>query len=452
MERDDGNNAGSVPIDPAGYYGNLREVLDVISSQVEPGEFRETLLRRFYRNELLVRLAEPLVFDWDASYLRGLFDEVRRIALERFPGPVADGLDVAWRIRSLLLRDDRLPDLVEFANRLRAVHCRAELTDVRWNDRQIDVGVSASQWLDTERPLHLVKREGRVLFDPDAVAGCVPEARTDVTAELQDVRADVLVRNRRTNLEWFVPAELTPQLVPVPERGEGVHRLVFTGVAHLDPLDLGGGHVLSRGTWDVYVRIHALGLVNRGRLGATQFADAPTIEPAALGSTPHVVIPLFTEYGNLTLDIDEHVRWLAGEVAARERIDYVDADGRVGIDLPMRMAAKGSSWPARITLAETEIADGPSLTVVAEIENRAGSAFLTADLALERSTGPVKRLRPGRYEMFLHTGTRGLPPERVGTLTVSPPSRARRLAFASRPVSRLLPRRMKQVYWRRRPG
>ena len=43
LRRDDRGNAGSNPTwDPAGYYANLREVLDVVVANTEPGEQRAT--------------------------------------------------------------------------------------------------------------------------------------------------------------------------------------------------------------------------------------------------------------------------------------------------------------------------------------------------------------------------------------------------------------------------
>jgi glycosyltransferase involved in cell wall biosynthesis len=449
MGRDDGKNAGSVPIDPAGYYTNLREILDVIIAKVEPGEFRDGLLRRFYRNELLSRLKEPASQAWEESYRTELFAQVRQTALAKFSDAVPDGMDAVPRIRSVLLREDRADDLTALDERLAGIRCRPLLSETSWGSDGLDLEITAAQWSDEDRPLLLAERDGRLFFDPALVAGCVPESVTDVTAELASVRADVVIRNRRTEVEWFVPAELTPRLVPSPEHGPDVRRLEFRGAAHVGP-QLHDSHHLPRGTWDAYVRIHALGLVNRARLGSPDLVEAEPVEPAILGSPSHVAIPLFTEHGNITLDIDEHVRWLAGEVASRGSVDATDNDGEVRVVLPIRMSEGAAPWPARISLVIDRIADGPSITIPAEITGGRSGAVMVADFAVERIAGPVKQLRPGRYDMFLHSGTRGLPPVRVGTFTVSRPSPARRLATAARAAGRPLPRGVKRAILKRR--
>lgn len=448
--RDDGNNAGSVPIEPASYFDYLRQVLDVILTQVEPGGFRDTLLRRFYRHQLLGRLSMPAVLEASESYQRELFDHVRRLASETFPASVVDGMDVLRRIQAVMLRENRLNDFNDFATRLHDVHCRATLTGISWRDGRLAIEVSASQWKAADSPLLVVKRDGRVLFDPAMVGGRVAEADTDVGTGLADAGADVVIRNRRTNVEWYVPAELTPRLVPRPEEGLEAYQLEFSGEADLDPLTLGGGRPLQRGTWEVSMRIHALGFANRGRLGASQFVNGRPVEPAILGSPPHATIPLFTEYGNLTIDIDEHVRWLAGEVAARTVIDAADADGAVTIDLPLQMSREAREWPARISVVEGGIDAGPSFTVPGTIGNHDGRGVLIADLMVERSTGPVNRLRPGCYDLFLHSGTRGLPPVGVGTLTLAKPSLARRHGKLARVVAWPVPSRLKRAIRRRR--
>ena len=40
-----------------GYYANLREVLDVVVANTEPGPQRDLLMRRFFRAQLVGRLA-----------------------------------------------------------------------------------------------------------------------------------------------------------------------------------------------------------------------------------------------------------------------------------------------------------------------------------------------------------------------------------------------------------
>jgi hypothetical protein len=193
------------------------------------------------------------------------------------------------------------------------------------------------------------------------------------------------------------------------------------------------------------MRIHALGLVNRARLGGPEFIDATPVEPAIVGSPAHVVIPLGTDYGNLTLDVNEHVRWIAGEVATRPEITAATVAGRIGVPLPVVMGDGSRGWPVRITLVDDQLAGGPSVTLPARIENHGGRGLAVTNLVAARARGPVSRLRPGRYNMFLHSGSRGLPPARIGTMVLGSPSVAERLGVAGRALGRRLPARARRA-------
>jgi hypothetical protein len=51
-----GTNASYVAPDPAAYFSDVRDVLDVVDAHTEPGEFRDRLYGRWYRGKLLGRL------------------------------------------------------------------------------------------------------------------------------------------------------------------------------------------------------------------------------------------------------------------------------------------------------------------------------------------------------------------------------------------------------------
>ncbi|MFL5757570.1 MAG: glycosyltransferase family 2 protein, partial [Chloroflexota bacterium] len=87
-ERADGRNAGSARIDPATYYGSLRSVLDVVIANTEPGEFRDRLLRRFFRVEMLGRLSEPMLPDAEPQFRVEVFEAIRELALALVPETV----------------------------------------------------------------------------------------------------------------------------------------------------------------------------------------------------------------------------------------------------------------------------------------------------------------------------------------------------------------------------
>ncbi|MFE4646135.1 glycosyltransferase family 2 protein, partial [Streptomyces sp. NPDC056730] len=131
-KRDDGQNAGSAKIVPAGYYGNLREVLKVVVENTEPGEFRDRLLRRFYRVEMLGRLSEPSVLNYTPEYLDEMCDAIRPLADEFMHDGVHDGLGSLVRLRSTLLRADDRQGLLKIARFAKSVKGAARLEDFDW--------------------------------------------------------------------------------------------------------------------------------------------------------------------------------------------------------------------------------------------------------------------------------------------------------------------------------
>ena len=54
--RGDGGNAGFRPLEPVGYFRNLRDALDAVEALTEPGALRDRLHRRWLRVEMVGRL------------------------------------------------------------------------------------------------------------------------------------------------------------------------------------------------------------------------------------------------------------------------------------------------------------------------------------------------------------------------------------------------------------
>ena len=110
VKRDDAANAGFRPIEPVGYFGNLREALDVVDTWTEPGPLRDRLHRRWLRNEIVERLRGRRLLAMDPDYRREMFREMRRTA-ERFGPGVAAGLAPVQRAVAGLLTAGRLGDI-----------------------------------------------------------------------------------------------------------------------------------------------------------------------------------------------------------------------------------------------------------------------------------------------------------------------------------------------------
>lgn len=122
------DNASFAKMDPEGYFGNLREVVDVIEANVEPGsrEWRR-LLAHWYRSKVLWRLTGAVFLRREPGFNRQIYDECRAITLERFPPETDPWLPAALRVRSHLLRAGDLDGLYALARYEAALRARVKL-------------------------------------------------------------------------------------------------------------------------------------------------------------------------------------------------------------------------------------------------------------------------------------------------------------------------------------
>ncbi|MFI9624690.1 glycosyltransferase family 2 protein [Streptomyces sp. NPDC052042] len=317
--RDDGQNAGSAKIVPSGYYGNLREVLDVVVDNTEPGEFRDMLLRRFYRVEMLGRLSEPSVLTYAPEYLDEMCDAVQDLAADFVNDSVHDGLGPVLRLRSTLLRDNNRQGLVRVARFAASVKAAARLESFDWRpDGKIDLTVTGRLVHgDGQAPLTLLHRDGRYYLHPDITQGLLPDGELlDVSDDMDGFSAELALRNRETAVEWPCPADFTARIVDL---GDDVCEVVLHGTGQIGSEAFGRRGRVSRGFWDVWVPLRGLGLVRKARLGADR---APEVDsaclPASLGSPARAVIPYFTDpHGNLSLDVARRSKKLADHLEGR---------------------------------------------------------------------------------------------------------------------------------------
>ena len=316
LKREDGTNAGSARIDPRSYYDNLREVLDVVEANTEPGEFRDSIQRRFYRGEMLSRVSGKAVLKYPPRFRDDLFGEVRRLALEpRFAPGVHSGLLVFHRVRSYFVRENLVDDLLTHSERCLEIRGSARLEDMCWRDGVLVLTVRA--WFaNGERPLEFLRKDGRLFLTPE-VALDTPLDERECTGQLEQVLADATIKNRDTADEFFLPARLRLHERASGELAESsVVHAEWVGEVEIDPTSALGGRPLPRGVWDVSIRLSGLGLTREARLGGERDRTAERgRHPALLGDRPLLATPYWTSpYGNLSLDIDEHTMSLRDTV------------------------------------------------------------------------------------------------------------------------------------------
>lgn len=381
--RDDGQNAGSAKIVPSGYYGNLREVLKVVVDNTEPGEFRDRILRRFYRVEMLGRLSEPGILKFTPEFADEMIEAIRPIADEYMNDEVHNGLGALTRLRSTLLRAGDRDGLIALARFASSVKGAAHLEKFEWQSNgkaQLSLSVRLVQG-EEKKPLRLVRRDGRHFLHPAVTEPFLPEGELlDITDELDGFKGELSIRNRETAVEWPCPVTYATEVEKLTARDgdaadgdEDTYEVVLRGKGEVTSEAVKGRGRVSKGFWDIWVPVRGLGLVRKARLGADRdpSVDADCL-PAVLGSPARPVIPYFTDpHGNLTLDVAGRAKKLATYLADRP---VRRMPGRSELRMEVFTTSKSASWPVELTLTS---ADGTKRTAPATLRPDQGRAHLS---------------------------------------------------------------------------
>jgi glycosyltransferase involved in cell wall biosynthesis len=251
--RDRDQNASWGRLDPASYFENMGEVLDIVDEHTEPGEFRDRLYARWYRGKMLNRV-EKVLSNPDEQHRTTLYRAMHELAAARFPESVDARLPFNLRERSRLLRAGRLEELADMAKLERRLRANARATSVRQDGDAVELRVEGE--LDG---LRFERAGDRVVWGP---------ARSDATDALRDSSTiQLLLKKRSTQEEYRVPAETRTRLVGARDGGV---RAVIELSARVDPATAAGGGRLPRGGWEVHAipivaGFRAIGRVRRTR-------------------------------------------------------------------------------------------------------------------------------------------------------------------------------------------
>ncbi|MGI8761346.1 MAG: glycosyltransferase family 2 protein [Jatrophihabitantaceae bacterium] len=303
VRREDVGNAGYQRIDPAGYYGYVREVLEIIYAHTKPGALRDRCLRRPLRTELLARLDGGAFLAADPAYQRQLFDRARAVALESLPPALDAGLSAPQRVRAALLREDRLHDLLCSVEHYDGNRALARLLALHWDDSgALVLEVAGSLVERTSDSPWRYERDGNSVYlsEPKHLRGAFPRAAAECGAQLRSATLRLVLRRRADSEEWAVPTQCSTQT----HHDERFTWLSYRASARLDPATLGGGAPLSPGVWDVYAQIVQTGWSKQARLGSLRTPEATAGARAAVLESGQPVVPYWTHpYDNLSLDV-----------------------------------------------------------------------------------------------------------------------------------------------------
>ncbi len=279
IRREDRSNAGLRRLDPRGYYGNLREVIGIIETNTEPGPFRDRLLERFARSELLGRLRERAFLDHPADYREDLFAEIRSVVEDHIPPTVDARLAPDHRVQMALLRGNRLDLMVELAEADETVAARARLTGFR-RTRKPSYEIAFDAGLDRGSTPLTPERRGdrRLLPVPDRVAAVVPDEARALPDDVHPVTR-LTMRKRDDWAELVAPTTGGPASSPSSVPG-GAGGLELEARAVIDPETVSVGAPIWPGTWDLFARVEAYGYGRDTRLGSVRVPGLPATLPA----------------------------------------------------------------------------------------------------------------------------------------------------------------------------
>jgi glycosyltransferase involved in cell wall biosynthesis len=303
IRRDDGTNAGYRALEPASYFSNLGEALDIVARHIPPGPLRDGMFRRWLRNEMIERLRGRRFLALPEEHREELFDAIRKVTIERFGPGVAAGLPPLYQLVAAHIVAGRLDGIAALAEWEAGITAYAGLEHLRWESGRLLIGFT-----------------GRFLLNGAPLTDLPVESPPQATA-------DVVVRERNTSAEFFVPIEQT---------GE---QLITRGTAVVDPLTAAATGPLEAGIWDVLLRISAHGLTRTVRIGSSRTAEAEAGRTAALiGNPPRLVLPYWTDpHGNLSLDIGQSTNRIAGELKAIPADAAQVVDGSLHVRMPIRV-------------------------------------------------------------------------------------------------------------------
>ena len=242
--RDIARHASSRRLHPEGYYGNVREVLDVVCEHTQPGPWRDRLLTHWYRGKMLGRVGGRNFARREDTFNRELVDTIRSLALERYDDDVHARLAFNMRARSLLLRAGDYEGLHRLAELEAGLKARVR-AHVRGDGRRLSLRLRAAL-----RGLEFVRDGERLTWLPPqplraALAGL------DATEAVHGSQVQVLLHSLRNGTEYTLPVRTVVVL-------DGA-RPVLSASVDVEAASAAAGHELPDGDWELRVIVTIAG-------------------------------------------------------------------------------------------------------------------------------------------------------------------------------------------------
>ncbi|WP_030601621.1 glycosyltransferase family 2 protein [Streptomyces fulvoviolaceus] len=389
IARDDGANAGFQRFDPVGYFNNLREALDVVEELTEPGPRRDQILGRWLRAEMVERLRGKRFLKNPEDHAEKLYREIRGLLTERFGPGVLTHLAPTQQVVAGLIIADLYEDIRALAAWEVRIKPTGTLDSLEWENGRLNIGFSAEYEVDGV-PLTFGRDGERDLLElplSDEAREALAKQGITLDAPVDDSDVDLVIRHRENAAQYYLPVDSAPHRL---DTADGSFRQRITARAVLDPETAAAGVPLTKGIWDLHLRIKSCGWSKEARIGAVHGEDVEAGRLAALTGEPRrLVLPYWTDGpGNLSLDVDQHTGKLE-----RDAVMLVDPaaavvdGGTVRLPLPLHVAADAGD-PVQLRF---ERKNAGAFSADAVVDGRT----VSAPLPLEKLTGMRWAVRIG---------------------------------------------------------
>jgi glycosyltransferase involved in cell wall biosynthesis len=376
LRREDNGNAGERHVDPDGYFGNLREVLDVVEARTEPGPLRDRLLARFVRVELMGRLGAGAVAAYPDDYRERMFSVISTLLHDRFPLSVDSFVPPVARAMTERARAGDLDAVTAISRAAGRIRADVTVASQAWEGHRVATEVEADFVVDGV-PL-LLDRVGEELALPRSLFGDAADSDSLLTGPDSDgPRVDVLIRHRASQDEWFAGPSL---LGTVEETARGT-RVRWHSRVEIDARTAAGGHPLRAGTHDLFLRVWAYGVRREVRLRPPT-GDAGPADVVLVASGHISALHYVTRAGTLAMSVNPSPRLL------RSRMP------------PVTLSVKG-----RRLVARAPVLARPSQVQLrlrrGKTERFVGGALTTNGLRASRFSVRARDMGKGRWRVAL---------------------------------------------------
>ncbi|MEY9210818.1 glycosyltransferase family 2 protein [Thermobifida halotolerans] len=424
-------NISFKPPEPADYLGSVEKIIDIIEAEVEPGEFRDTLIAHWYRSKLLGRMQGPKYLNQPEESAHKLHTVARSLVERRIPERLDAKLNAFTRLRAAALRTGRhelVRGVAEFEVDL--AH-RTTVTGFRWEGTTLHVDVESTLVRKSDRrPLEFVREGESVYWDLPSELAEEPSVRAaaEISSPMKRLKLRTFARNRASGADVTVPTSFTRVEEPT---GAGRFTVRLTGTAEIDVARGNLGSPLL-GRWWFLTRVDLGGTSSDHKVGPLRAPDAEASRVPAFvklsDDLSALVTPSYNGKGHLTVTVDPACQKLAALVRGSQRPVLANDNGSLRLHIPLALHTND----ARITLPLRLLGTGESVEATGSVLTESAAVDSPrAVLAAEMPTIPSQ----GRWQVAMESGQQPVPlgitlSRNLGrwSVTVQQPPRLRRFA------------------------